>query len=163
MGEVDPIALQKAMQESTYGFDFAKMTDEERIEFVKWNVLALTDELHEALAEVGWKPWATSRHINEVALRGELIDAYHFLMNLFIVAGMDKQMVEAMYMAKRRKNIARQTAGYDGVLTKCGWCKKALDDEATTCRRPTDAVSGGTLLAYCGTNHAEYEVTQAPK
>ena len=30
------------------------------IDFIHWNVTAATDELHELLGEIGWKPWPTS-------------------------------------------------------------------------------------------------------
>lgn len=122
------LSKQKQLQEKAYGHDLDAMTNVERIEFLKINILALEDELHEALAEVGWKPWADSRHINIDQLRGELIDAWHFMMNLFITAGMDAQMITDMYLAKREKNIKRQEEGYDGVSGKCKVCKRALDD-----------------------------------
>lgn len=119
---------QNALQLTAYGIDFSRMTDEEKIEQIKTNVLALTDELHEALAEVGWKPWASSRHINTEALRGELIDAYHFMMNLMLIAGMDEDMVSRMYNEKHQRNKDRQAEGYDGIAGKCPVCQRALDD-----------------------------------
>lgn len=102
-------------------------------EFLEWNIVALTDELHELLGETGWKPWATKRFVNLEAARGESIDALHFLMNIFLVLGMDAEEVRQRYHAKHAKNAARQEAGYDGVSTKCPGCKRALDDEAVHC------------------------------
>lgn len=113
-------------------------TDEDRkpaIDFIHWNVTALTDELHELLGEVGWKPWAKSRHINLEAARGELIDAYHFMANLSLVLGMDANEIMRRYHEKHAKNAKRQEEGYDGVSTKCPGCKRALDDEAVKCRQ----------------------------
>lgn len=104
------------------------------IEFITWNVLALTDELHELLGEVGWKPWATSKHVNLTAARGELIDAFHFFMNLALVLNMDASDLFLGYMKKHEKNIERQEEGYDGVSTKCPGCKRALDDDGVACR-----------------------------
>lgn len=106
---------------------------EAAIEFIKWNVLALTDELHELLGEIGWKPWATSRHVNLTAARGELIDAFHFFMNLALVLNMDASDLFLGYMKKHEKNIERQEEGYDGVSTKCPGCKRALDDDGVDC------------------------------
>ena len=104
------------------------------IDFIHWNVTALTDELHELLGEIGWKPWAKSRHINLVAARGEWIDALHFMLNLGIVLGLDGgDLVKTLYDAKHKKNAQRQEEGYDGVSTKCPKCKRALDDEAVKC------------------------------
>lgn len=112
-------------------------TDEDRkpaIDFIHWNVTALTDELHELLGEVGWKPWAKSRHINLEAARGELIDAYHFMANLSLVLGMDANEIMRRYHEKHAKNAKRQEEGYDGVSTKCLGCKRALDDAGVGCR-----------------------------
>lgn len=127
------LRTQRELQEKSYDVDFGEMTTEERIEFITWNVLALTDELHEALAETGWKPWATSRHINEDAFKSELIDAFHFMGNLFLAAGMSADEVMRRYRQKRALNAKRQTDGYDGVTTKCPVCKRALDDPAVSC------------------------------
>lgn len=123
---------QKHFQESL-GYNFESMTDEERIDFIKNMTLALGDELHEALGEVGWKPWATSRHINREAYRGELVDAWHFFMNLLIVVGVTAEELEQKYYAKLNKNYKRQKEGYDGVAGKCPGCKRAYDDEAVFC------------------------------
>ena len=120
--------LQKVAQETTYDTIFDDMLEGERIEFIKWNVLALTDELHEALAEVGWKPWASSRHIKREAYVGELVDAWHFLMNLFLVVGVDADELYDRYVEKRQRNDARMVQGYDGVTGKCPVCRRALDD-----------------------------------
>lgn len=123
-----PLEMQHRLQLDAYGINYKTMTDEEKIQAIKDMTLALTDELHEALAEVGWKPWATSRHINYEAFKGELIDAYHFLMNLFLIAGMNDSEVTARYVEKNRRNLKRQEEGYDGVAGKCPRCHRALDD-----------------------------------
>lgn len=103
------------------------------INFLHWNVTAATDELHELLGEIGWKPWAKSRHINLQAARAEWIDAWHFMMNMALVLGMDAEMIHEMYVTKNAKNLQRQVDGYDGVSTKCPGCKRALDDDAVEC------------------------------
>lgn len=118
------------------GPDHWVATDDDRkpaIDFIHWNVTALTDELHELLGEVGWKPWAKSRHINIEAARGELIDAYHFMANLSLVLGMDAEEIMRRYHEKHAKNAKRQEEGYDGVSTKCIGCKRALDDSGVEC------------------------------
>ena len=126
--------LQRELQVESYGYDPGLMQGEERTTFIMWNVVALTDELHEALAETGWKPWATSRHVNEEAFRGELVDALHFLVNLCLAADMSADELHARYLEKRGINAARQADGYDGVSTKCPACHRALDDSAVTCK-----------------------------
>lgn len=124
-------------------------TDADRepaIDFIHWNVTALTDELHELLGEVGWKPWAKSKHINLEAARGELIDAMHFMANLALVLGLtDADDIMRRYHLKHAKNAKRQEEGYDGVSTKCPGCNRALDDEAVECYK---------LIEKPGTVHA---------
>lgn len=133
------LKLQDDLQRASYANGSPIALDEdERIEFIRWNVLALEDELHEMLGECGWKPWATSSHVNEDAAFGELVDALHFFMNLLLVVAPSSvaltggpeavgRLLEQRYVAKREKNARRQEEGYDG-LNKCVECKRALDD-----------------------------------
>jgi dimeric dUTPase (all-alpha-NTP-PPase superfamily) len=132
---------QQKLQAMYNGYDLDNQTQDDRIENIKLNVLALTDELHEALNETGWKPWATSRHINEDALKNELIDAWHFFMNLCLHAGLTPDELFKRYAEKRAINVQRQIDGYDGVSTKCGGCARALDDPAVACSK-TETPSG---------------------
>lgn len=129
----DALAAQIELQKNAYKKDITKLDPEERAEFIRWNVLALEDELHEALAETGWKPWATSRHLNREAYKGELVDAFHFFMNLMALGDIDADEVLEGYQVKHLKNAKRQEEGYDGVSSKCPECKAALDDDAVMC------------------------------
>lgn len=124
---------QHNMQITSYGKDPSTLRGEELMEFIRWNILACEDELHEAMGETGWKPWATSNHMNVDAFHGELVDAFHFFMNLCIASGLTADGLLAGYERKRFKNIARQAAGYDGVAGKCPKCHRALDDPHTEC------------------------------
>lgn len=141
---------QRMLQLKSYGKDPGQITDpEERIQFIKDMDLALNDEMAEFRGEIGWKPWATSRHVNEEAAQGELVDAFHFFMNLCMAVNMTPLMLFEKYMLKRQKNADRQAAGYDGVSTKCAQCGRALDDEAVDCHRPTEMTTG-RRVAWCG-------------
>jgi hypothetical protein len=151
------LARQRELQEKSMGIDFNMMSDVERIAYIKENVLALTDELHEMLGEMGWKSWATSRHINTNAAFGELIDAWHFMMNIAIAlmpGNMHTSVVadrfEDYYNHKREKNAKRQEDGYDGVSTKCPRCGRALDDAGAIKERPGDEGPEWHLCAGCG-------------
>jgi dimeric dUTPase (all-alpha-NTP-PPase superfamily) len=106
--------LQSKLQREKFR-DPARMNRTEAIEFIRWNTLALTDELHEALQEVGWKPWASSTHINREEFVGELVDAMHFLVNLFLVVGATPEEVHDRYAKKNAKNHTRQETGYTGL------------------------------------------------
>ena len=107
--------MQRTLQVEKFR-DPSRMSREEAIEFVRWNVLALEDELHEALAETGWKPWSANRHINRDEYIGELVDAVHFLVNLFLVVGATPEEVLERYKSKNAKNHRRQETpgGYTG-------------------------------------------------
>lgn len=151
--------LQRKLQTESFGYDPVTMEGEERTQFIMWNVLALTDELHEALAEVGWKPWATSRHVNETRLQGELVDALHFLVNLCLAAGMSAEDLHEGYLDKRHRNAKRQEEGYDGVSGKCPHCKRALDDVGPSLYQ---IVRGGKVIIFCGARCAvEWNAVQA--
>ena len=146
---------QSDLQKEAYGKRPEQIIDpEERIQFIKDMILAAEDELHEALGEVGWKPWATSRHVNEGAFKGELIDLFHFFMNLCLVVGMGPRELTMGYMTKRQRNIERQLEGYDGVEGKCSHCKRAIDDIAKLLGITVDQASktvpeGDTMRVYC--------------
>lgn len=124
---------QSMLQRESFGVDPHRMDEETRNQYIRDMVLAATDELHEALAEVGWKPWATSRHLNRDAFVGELVDVLHFLVNLWLAAGATAEEVEQRYMDKANRNMIRQNQGYDGVWGKCPECNRALDDPGVMC------------------------------
>lgn len=121
--------LQERFQ-NHLGFDFSHdgMSTPMRVVYVKDMALALADELHEFLGEIGWKPWATSRHIHEEAAKGELVDLFHFFMNLCLAVNMTPQELYLKYLEKRGVNIARADEGYDGVTGKCPGCKRDFGD-----------------------------------
>lgn len=108
----------------------------DRMTFVTWNAYALEDELHEATAETGWKPWASSNHINGALYTKELVDGWHFFMNLLIVGSAEVDMslddygafFFKMYMEKNAINAKRMADGYDGVSTKCPNCKREMSE-----------------------------------
>lgn len=108
-------------------------TDGERMDAILLNVTACTDELHEALGETGWKPWATSNHLNREEFHAELVDAWHFFMNLMLHSGMTADDLYHGYIKKNASNLKRQAEGYDGVSTKCPGCHRAYDDPAVKC------------------------------
>lgn len=131
-----------------------------RVQFIKDMRLAIDDELAEFMGEIGWKPWATSRHINFEAAQGELVDAFHFFMNLCMAVDMTPEMLFEKYKAKRLKNIKRQEQGYDGIAGKCPGCHRALDDESVECReiepRETWDIPEGKVPVFCVSQNMYY-------
>ena len=60
------------------------------------------------LAEVHWKPWKTSRGIKDMpAYREELADVMHFILDLYLAAGLSGEDIYQDYMAKHNKNMDR--------------------------------------------------------
>lgn len=133
MLEVQRMFQRRVASTTLYTTDPNYVGEGKRIDEFKDMVLALQDELHEALGEIGWKPWADSRHFNVEAVQGELIDAWCFLMSLMLLAGLDAPTLYRKYMAKMSVNHKRQDEGYSGTDEKCQVCKRALDDSAVKC------------------------------
>jgi len=80
--------------------------------FVNLNYIGVITEASEALEKTPWKPWKDSMRYNRIEFQKELIDIFHFLMNLFLAAGMEPQDVYRMYKQKHIKNMKRQERGY---------------------------------------------------
>jgi hypothetical protein len=116
---------------------------DERAHFFETMNFALISELVEASNEIGWKPWATSRHLNRYEYIGELVDAWHFLMNLFLLAGATEYEIYTRYFEKQKVNIDRQLKGYDGVSSRCAFCHRNIAE-----------VQGGVMETK-DTNHPE--------
>lgn len=131
------IEMQRRLQEQL-GHKFETMTLRERIVYIRDMVLALSNELQaEVMQECAWKPWLTDDSklfINERAIFGELIDVWHFLMNLMLVVRptlTPEQLAHEMYRGyvhKREVNVNRQRIGYDGVESKCPNCSRDVAD-----------------------------------
>lgn len=109
------LIAQQELQTETYGINYDNFMGEQRANYIRDMVLACCHELHEALDEVGWKPWATSRHLHREAFLGELIDAFHFFMNLWLAGGGTVEEWQEMYFVKWQINRRRQDGEYTGV------------------------------------------------
>jgi hypothetical protein len=143
--------LQRSLQSKINGYEVSAQTDEQRIENIRLNVLALTSELHELLNETGWKPWATSRHINYDRARAELIDAWHFMMNLMLHLRMTSGDLYVGYKTKHLENVRRQNDGYDGVAGKCPACHRDLQEDPPKAVQATSALIPRTdFHCVCG-------------
>jgi len=111
------LETQEGLQRRSFGIHPSSLVGEDRADYVLWNVLALTDELHEALQEVKWKPWLTTGRgvwVDRDAYVEELVDALHFLLNLLLVSGCSAEEVARRYLHKVDVNARRQSDGYDG-------------------------------------------------
>lgn len=137
----DMLEGQKQMMLVLSGVDPDNLVDEDRIDLIRTSILALEDELHEALLGVGWKPWATSKHLDREVFVSELVDALFFWLQLAALVGMDGDEITGRYWYKHAKNIRRHNAGYDGVTGKCPKCGQSYDDSGVKCKE-----------GFCGVN-----------
>lgn len=105
------IAFQERLGNSIPKYSLTIMSNE-NIELIKNQILAIVDESMEALREVPWKPWKVNLVIDLPSFRTELIDIFHFLINLFLYAGMNVEMVWKIFLEKNKINNQRQDNGY---------------------------------------------------
>lgn len=111
--------MQRALQKRL-GADFSNMTTQERVAFIKEHSIHLNQEVNEMLYELPYfKPWkdysgltvGQEEEMFEKA-RMELIDAWHFFMNMALALGMTPEQFYMMYAAKNMENHRRQDEGY---------------------------------------------------
>lgn len=129
-GFAEWLDLQHKLQVESFGVDPRVLSEEEAAGYIQWNVLAATDELHEALQEVRWKPWATpyGGFVDRDRYVKELVDLLHFVANLLLVANVTGEELEVAYRSKHDVNAKRQEEGYDGVQVKCVNCSRDLEE-----------------------------------
>lgn len=107
--------MQRKLQE-TLGYNFDTMSTEERKAYLDEYFKHTHQELFEAQMEIpGFKAWKKyPEDIYEVGLayykaKEELIDVWHFFMNLCIALNMDAEEFYELYKEKNAENYARQT------------------------------------------------------
>lgn len=112
----------------------ADLRGDEMADFMRWNAWAFVVELAEAFQEVGWKPWGTNRDIDHDAFMKEMVDAWHFFMNMLLCGcqGLTPAQIAdeftRKYIEKNAINAQRQEVGYDGRAEKCKQCGRELKD-----------------------------------
>lgn len=127
----------KQLQVDVYGADYTQFHSDAPndlnalIEYIRWNMLAIDDELAEVRQAISWKPW---QHDEPYADRKEIVkecvDVLHFVANILCAAGATDEELDEEYLKKMQKNADRQKNGYK-VLdpgVKCVKCTRALDD-----------------------------------
>jgi len=139
MGELfnNWLGQTRRLQKDAYNVDYSVLNSDrpeninQLIEYIRWNMLAIDDELAEVRKAISWKPW---QHDDPYADRKEIVkecvDVLHFVANILCAAGATDEELDAEYLAKMQKNADRQKKGYR-VLdagVKCTRCFRALDD-----------------------------------
>lgn len=101
---------------------------EVRAAFIRDHFVYLDQELQEMLYEVPffkhWKDYSKMSD-KEIAAaydkaKDELVDAWHFFMNLMIGLGMTADELLEGYLKKNKENIRRQEEGYDHTMKHIG-------------------------------------------
>lgn len=127
----------RKLQEDGFKIDYSVMEGDEPekinalIEYIRWNMLAVDDEMAEMRQAISWKPWQKDEpYADREELIHEAVDVLHFVANIIVAAGGTDEQLNEYYLAKMEKNRARQAKGYkvkeEGV--KCKICTRAIDD-----------------------------------
>jgi hypothetical protein len=101
------------------------------VEYMRWNMLAIDDELAEMRQAISWKPWQhDAPYADREEIVKEAVDVLHFVANIIVAAGGTDEMLDKFYIEKMERNKERQLKGYkikdQGV--KCELCTRAMDD-----------------------------------
>lgn len=100
----------------------------ERAAFIRDHFVYLDQELQEMLYEVPyfkhWKDYSkmsdTELHEAYIKAKEELVDSWHFFMNLMLGLGMTADELFEGYLEKNKENIRRQEEGYDHTMKHIG-------------------------------------------
>jgi hypothetical protein len=125
------------LQENVYFINYEEMTGDKPqnirklIEYMRWNMLAIDDELAEMRQAISWKPWQhDAPYADREEIVKEAVDVLHFVANIIVAAGGTDEILDKFYIEKMERNKERQLNGYkvkdEGV--KCELCKREIDD-----------------------------------
>jgi dimeric dUTPase (all-alpha-NTP-PPase superfamily) len=73
---------------------------------------ALLHEVVELQRETDWKWWKTEKGLDNHRIQEEVIDLWHFLLQLSVEAGLDPELLVSKYIEKNKENTKRQQQGY---------------------------------------------------
>lgn len=135
----------RKLQKEGYNIDYTKFQGDapeslnNLIEYMRWNMLAIDDELAEMRQAISWKPWQhDAPYADREEIIKEAVDVLHFVANIIVAAGGTDEELDKFYVEKMAKNRARQLAGYKvkeaGV--KCEVCTRAIDDIGPNTNNP---------------------------
>jgi hypothetical protein len=138
------LSATRRLQEDVYSADYSKFhsdsPDDLRtlIEYLRWNMLAIDDELAEVRKAISWKPWQhDDPYVDRHEVLKECVDVLHFVANILCAVGATDIALDVAYLEKMQLNADRQKKGYR-VLdegTKCTACFRALDEyDVSECR-----------------------------
>ena len=80
--------------------------------YLRTQSLALIVELGEFLNETPWKPWKKNKHLDVFKAREELIDCWHFMINISLPFFNDFDDLKKAFNKKHDVNNKRQEENY---------------------------------------------------
>lgn len=90
--------------------DINSQHGQQRLKDFAWRI---TEELGEAMNCLKNKPWkVTHMETDETHFREEIVDAFHFFIEMCILIGFDAQSLTEMYLRKSLVNKFRQRTNY---------------------------------------------------
>ena len=127
----------RELQKDVYFINYEEMEGDKPqnirklVEYMRWNMLAIDDELAEMRQAISWKPWQhDAPYADREEIVKEAVDVLHFVANIIVAAGGTDEMLDKFYIEKMERNKERQLKGYkikdQGV--KCELCTRAMDD-----------------------------------
>jgi len=127
----------KDLQRDVYFINYEEMEGDKDanirrlVEYMRWNMLAIDDELAEMRQAISWKPWQHDKpYADREEIIKEAVDVLHFVANIIVAAGGTDEQLNKFYVEKMEKNRQRQLNGYKvkEIGVKCGICSRAIDD-----------------------------------
>lgn len=111
MDKYDPIESKNlGYQIPTGVLDIDNSQHQQRLKDFAWRI---TEEIGEAMNCLKNKPWKSSHmKTDEVHYLEELVDAFHFMVELLIHSGFTAESLAAMYMDKNDVNLFRIRSNY---------------------------------------------------
>jgi dimeric dUTPase (all-alpha-NTP-PPase superfamily) len=109
---------QKLLQQRLGTFDKIK-NDKDKQQFINQMLLAVFEETVETMKKSPYKNpdfvpfgWKKTQKWDVEMFKMELIDIWHFIMNLSLAVGMDSEEFFRVYVDKNTENHVRQDNGY---------------------------------------------------
>ena len=88
-------------------------------QYINQMILALHEEAVEIMRETAYKNpeyvkfgWKKGQSMDNEKFKEEIVDLWHFVMNLILISGMDGDDFYGRYKAKHAENHKRQDKGY---------------------------------------------------
>ena len=81
-------------------------------EFIRLTFIGIITEACEALEEINWKPWKQPQKVNTNKFKEEIVDLWHFVINLTLASGMGSEELMIRFKNKNKINTRRQKEKY---------------------------------------------------